>query len=70
MSSETAPAFSDLLYCSIMPLSIAPTLYDMTDDDYRQVHAHTHFRRPVVPHKVITSLHQRPVKQALHHTNI
>ena len=40
------------------------------DDDYRQVNAHTHFRRPVAPHKVITSLHQRPVKQALHHTNI
>ena len=40
------------------------------DDDYRQVHAHTHFRRPMAPHKVITSLHQRPVKQALHHTNI
>ena len=40
------------------------------DDDYRQVHAHTHFRWPVAPHKVITSLHQRPIKQALHHTNI
>ena len=40
------------------------------DEDYRQVHAHTHFRRPMAPHKVITSLHQRPVKQALHHTNI
>ena len=43
---------------------------DDAEDDYRQVHAHTYFRRPVAPHKVITSLHQRPVKQALHHTNI
>ena len=41
-----------------------------SDDDYRQVHAHTHIRQPVAPHKVITSLHQWPVKQALHHTNI
>ena len=41
-----------------------------SDDDYRQVHAHTHFHRPVAPHNVNTSLHQRPIKQALHHTNI
>ena len=41
-----------------------------TDDDHRQVHAHTHLQRPVALYKVITSFHQRPIKQALHHTNI
>ena len=45
-------------------------ILSVVDDDYRQVHAHTHLQRPVAPHKVITSLHQRPVKQALHHTII
>ena len=31
---------------------------------------HHHLRRPVLALKVITSFHQRPIKQALHHTNI
>ena len=40
------------------------------DDDYRQVNAHTQHQRPVALYKVITSFHQRPIKQALHHRNI
>ena len=40
------------------------------DDDTRLQHHHHTLRRPVFAHKVITSFHQRPIKQALHHTNI
>ena len=46
------------------------TLGWVFDDDYRQVHAHKHLQQPVALYKVITSFHQRPIKQALHHTNI
>ena len=57
---------SQVLSCEFREIFNNP----VSDVDYRQVHAHTHLQRPVAPHKVITSLHQRPVKQALHHTII
>ena len=38
--------------------------------DTRLQHHHHTLRRPVLAHKVITSFYQRPIKQALHHTNI
>ena len=47
-----------------------PSYTEEVDDDYRQVYAHTHLQRPVALYKVITSFHQWPIKQALHHTNI
>ena len=32
-------------------------IYVLDDDDYRQVHAHTHLQRPVALYKDITSFH-------------